>query len=41
MCVCVSLRLVVLNNNSDVVCIGLWLAKTKATQDTFYSLEKK
>ena len=36
MCVCVSLRLVDLNNYSD----GLWLAKIKATHDTFYSLNK-
>ena len=42
MCICVSLRLVDLNNNSD----GLWLAKinavvlNKATHDTFYSIKK-
>ena len=41
MCVCVSLRLVDLNNYSDVVCIGWWLAKIKATHDIFYSLKKK
>ena len=36
MCVCISLRLVDLNNYLD----GLWLAKIKATDYTFYSLKK-
>ena len=36
MCVCISLRSVDPNNYLD----GLWLAKIKATHDTFYSLKK-